>query len=188
MEDRDLWKWELPNSPEVSAALESHPKDFSVWDQLDAGELAREGKTILRHNRLQVERIVQHSALQDIVGWRVPAVNTPLLASEACEALLEKFPRRALRGGLRRPEEPEEVEPAEQRGVRCDGSSTTDGRRGAPPRRGVPGRHLTPAVSRATVPLPWTPMPKRDIHRSGSSSEPRETPSSKRFGSERNVG
>ena len=92
MEDRDLWKWELPNSPEVSAALESHPKDFSVSDQLDAGELAREGNTILRHNRLQVERIVQHSALQDIVGWRVPAVNTPLLASEACEALLEKFP------------------------------------------------------------------------------------------------
>ena len=92
MEDRDLWKWELPNSPEVSAALESHPKDFSVWDQLDARELAREGKTILRHNRLQVERIVQHSALQDIVGWRVPAVNTPLLASEACEALLENFP------------------------------------------------------------------------------------------------
>ena len=63
-----------------------------MWDQLGAGELAREGKAILRHNRLQVERTVQHSALQDIVGWRVPAVNTSLLASEACEALLEKFP------------------------------------------------------------------------------------------------
>ena len=92
VEDRDLWKWELPDSRDISAALESYPKDFGVWDQLHAGELAREGEAILRHNRLQVERIVQHSGWRAVGDWSVPVVNTPLLASEACEALLEKFP------------------------------------------------------------------------------------------------
>ena len=92
VEDRDLWKWELPDSRDISAALESYPKDFRVWDQLDAGKLAREGEAILRHNRLQVERIVRHSGWRTIGDWTVPVVNTPLLASEACEALLEKFP------------------------------------------------------------------------------------------------
>ena len=92
VEDRDLWKWELPDSREVSAALESYPKDFRVWDQLDAGKPAREGKAILRHNRLQVERIVRHSGWRTIGDWTVPVVNTPLLASEACEALLKRFP------------------------------------------------------------------------------------------------
>ena len=91
VEDRDLWKWELPDSRNVSAALESYPKDFGVWDQLDAGKLAQEGEAILRNNRLQVERIVEHSSWREIAGWRVPVVNTLLLASEACEALLERF-------------------------------------------------------------------------------------------------
>ena len=108
VEDRDLWKWELPDSRYISAALESYPKDFGVWDQLDAGksypkdfgilgqldarELTREGQAILRHNHLQVERIIQHSSWREIADWRVPVVNTLLLASEACEALLDKFP------------------------------------------------------------------------------------------------
>ncbi len=92
VEDRDLWKWELPKSREVSAALDSHPKDFGTWERLDAGELAREGEAILRHDRVQVERIIQHSGWRKIGDWTVPAANTPLLMSEVCEALLEKFP------------------------------------------------------------------------------------------------
>ena len=48
IEDRDLWRWKLPDSREVSAALDSHPKRFRVWDRLDVETLAREGTGILR--------------------------------------------------------------------------------------------------------------------------------------------
>ena len=42
LEDRDLWRWKLPASRQVSAAIASYPFDFEVWNHL-AGGLEGEG-------------------------------------------------------------------------------------------------------------------------------------------------
>ena len=92
IEDRDLWKFQLPNSREVSAALWSHPLDFRVWDQLDTRRLAQEGTPILRHQQRIVEDITAHTVWTQVRGYRIPAVNTPVLQSEVCEVLLKQNP------------------------------------------------------------------------------------------------
>ena len=92
IEDRDLWRWKLPDSREVSAALDSHPKRFRVWDRLDVETLAREGTGILRYIRTQAENLAGMAQEQELAGYRVPVVNTSLLGSETCEALLERHP------------------------------------------------------------------------------------------------
>ena len=76
IEDRDLWRWKLPDSREVSAALDSHPKRFRVWDRLDVETLAREGTGILRYIRTQVENLAGMAQEQELAGYRVPVVNT----------------------------------------------------------------------------------------------------------------
>ena len=58
VQDRDLWRFELPNSREISAALGSYPMDFEVWKSLDVDDLAREGTAILRFRTQTVESIV----------------------------------------------------------------------------------------------------------------------------------
>lgn len=59
--DRDLWKFALPGTRAVCAALNSHKKDFQLWDYL-AGptryvELLTEGGAILRMQERQVADI-----------------------------------------------------------------------------------------------------------------------------------
>ncbi len=93
IEDRDLWRWELPDSREVSAALDSHPQEFQVWDGLYPGELADDGKAILRRQQALVERIAGSAKTWNISGNRIPAVSSPILASEICEELLRRFPK-----------------------------------------------------------------------------------------------
>ena len=62
VEDQDLWNWKLPHSEEVNAAIGSLPREFEVWDELDAGgiePLIREGGPIVRAQRIEVERSLQ---------------------------------------------------------------------------------------------------------------------------------
>ena len=95
IEDRDLWNWKLPESRAFSAALASYPKDFDTWEYLsyEIPRLQREGGAMLRAQKMQIHMLVENNALwYNLGGYEIPAVNTPLLASEMGEALLEKFP------------------------------------------------------------------------------------------------
>lgn len=90
--DRDLWKWELPHSKEVNAALRSYPLDFKVWDSLlakDWPELVPEGAAILRWQSQVVAAKVEQSHIVKVMDlqWRV--ANATTLVSETCEALAE---------------------------------------------------------------------------------------------------
>ena len=101
VQDRDLWEWKLPNSREVSEAIASYPNTFAAWDSFDVGALAREGTGILRYMRAQVNKLVSMASRQTVGGRPdIPVVNTSLMVSEACEALLKKFPRRPVRRRL----------------------------------------------------------------------------------------
>lgn len=99
IEDRDLWKWQLPQSREVSAALYSYPHDFPVWQQLvdDPNGIQRlksEGETLLRAQRQEVQRLANAAFMQPVPGHHqpVPQVNTQTFVSEVCHELLARFP------------------------------------------------------------------------------------------------
>lgn len=89
-EDRDLWKWELPDSREINAALRSYPLDFAEWDRLadlDPADLVPEGRAILRMDRQAVAQHVRNAGTMDIAGHVVPCVNATMLMSEIGQEL-----------------------------------------------------------------------------------------------------
>ena len=92
VEDQDLWRFALPNSREVSAALGSYPQEFAVWDRLDVDELAREGAAILRFRDMTVWSICDRARLGVVGGYTVPIVNATSFSSDVGECLLTRFP------------------------------------------------------------------------------------------------
>ena len=90
IQDRDLWQWKLPKSHEFSAALASYPFDFEVWSSLGSEQLIREGEHILRAQEQQVQRLCKNAFNFIYEGSLYPLVNTPVLQSEVCDALIKK--------------------------------------------------------------------------------------------------
>lgn len=94
-EDRDLWRWALPHSREINAALRSYPMSFDCWDGLAcrrAADLVTEGEAILRCERQTVDSHVRNATEIDIGGHRVLAVNATTLTSEIAGALAADRP------------------------------------------------------------------------------------------------
>lgn len=78
VEDQDLWNWALPDSDAVNAAIASYPRTFDTWDQLAAWPIDRlvdEGRPILRANRIEVERRLDHAKPVALGTKRIEAVN-----------------------------------------------------------------------------------------------------------------
>lgn len=122
VQDRDLWRWELPHSREVSAALTASGaladfrKLIPIYEgwEADAHALRHEGAAILRAERLQVERIAATAEEVEIVlasehvpstcerrGYskvtssvRALAATSAVLQSEVGEALALESARR----------------------------------------------------------------------------------------------
>lgn len=102
-EDRDLWRWALPASRELSAAVASHPHDFELWSSWCKGvpgrtpqeppvSLVMDGQAILRYQQGLIDRLVKNAAMVSLGGVTVPAVNTPVLQSEVAGAMAEGHP------------------------------------------------------------------------------------------------
>lgn len=99
-EDRDLWKFKLPNSKAIFAWLQSFEMNFTVWDDIARvleesdmrEEAARVGDGILRFKDQQVSIMANHHWWQDICGYRVPVANATAFFSEVPSALLGRFP------------------------------------------------------------------------------------------------
>ena len=100
VEDRDLWKWELPQSREVSAYIASwfNDRTFIRWKILsreidyEFNEVAISGSAILRTHQQLVEQACAYAHTVVIDGLEVPAVESGVLQSEIGEHLLQKFP------------------------------------------------------------------------------------------------
>lgn len=91
--DRDLWKWLLPDSKEVNAALRSYPLDFAVWDRLWAEEspatLKRDGAAILRAEEVTIQAHLARAREIDFDGYQILSVNATSLYSEIAGRLAE---------------------------------------------------------------------------------------------------
>lgn len=78
VQDQDLWRWALPDSEAVNAAIYSHPRRFDVWSALAATpleQLVAEGRSIARAQRIEVERSLQNAHPITVGGLRLEAVN-----------------------------------------------------------------------------------------------------------------
>lgn len=98
VQDRDLWRFALPNTREILACLFSHPFDFDQWDRL-ADEIERDPTTILiegaaieRKLHKDIAELVSTSTrIMTIGGYRVPVANLPFtLASDAGNLLCQR--------------------------------------------------------------------------------------------------
>ncbi|RIL05179.1 MAG: hypothetical protein DCC71_11365 [Proteobacteria bacterium] len=78
VEDQDLWRWELPDSDAVNAAIGSWPRRFEVWDRLAAEpieQLVAQGRPIVRAQRSEVERALVNVHPVMVGELRLEAVN-----------------------------------------------------------------------------------------------------------------
>lgn len=96
VEDRDLWRFAIPSTQYVSAALRTLPHDFSLWNGLtygDLGGLITEGTAVLRGHRKNVADFVKQRYWADVGGHNVPVVNVPYhYASDTANELLSAEP------------------------------------------------------------------------------------------------
>lgn len=88
IEDRDLWRFLLPHTREIQAAVFSYPYDFNVWDELVAADLelmAKQGEAIERKHHKDIAELVGVTKRRMVIGGAsVPVANLPYtLTSDA---------------------------------------------------------------------------------------------------------
>lgn len=99
VEDRDLWKFQLPNSKAYTAFIQSFDIDLDTWinevsqqfstmgsDTLEAG------KSLLRMQDKYVKQICANAELKRIGEHIGPYVQTSILMSEVCDYLIKNYP------------------------------------------------------------------------------------------------
>ena len=86
IEDRDLWRWEIPLSREFSSAFDMVKFDFEEFDNyLDDSEIDSaqvRGAAILAYSKTAIARIAKNAAPRKIDGKSVLVVNSPHWMSE----------------------------------------------------------------------------------------------------------
>lgn len=98
VQDRDLWKFELPGSREFTAAVFANEYTFKNWDALAISldrDVINEGTAILRkHNKDIAELIEGNNARRmEIGGFDVPVINVPyMFGSDTCHVLCDGEP------------------------------------------------------------------------------------------------
>ncbi len=96
IQDRDLWKFELPDSEAYSMGLACHDMSYETWSMLSlpmqTPRLIKDGETILRFQRKQVGIATMHAHMAEIGGYKVPVVNSSLFVSDIGHDLCKKFP------------------------------------------------------------------------------------------------
>lgn len=101
IEDRDLWRFALPGTREIHAAIFSHPYDFDRWDALMSLsdqhsfiDLMRQGEAIERKHFKDIVELVKVSRRQMVIGGtKVPVANLPYtLTSDAGHLMATEHP------------------------------------------------------------------------------------------------
>lgn len=93
VQDRDLWKFELTDSREISAALSLVPFDFAAWDAITIDErFVERGRTVLAFIDQKVSTLCDKAVMTNIAGHDVPCVNSSLFQSEIGHELCKRYP------------------------------------------------------------------------------------------------
>lgn len=84
IQDRDLWRKQLPGGDEFTIALRSYPQDFETWTALiESGPdaLIEEGRAIQRYYRLRVEELKRSAYPATLGGAKCWVTNAPYFAA-----------------------------------------------------------------------------------------------------------
>lgn len=93
VEDRDLWRFNLPNTKEISIAIRSMPREFGLWDTFTAEHLASEGVAIRRYVDMIIGNICDTAFEEEVAGHTVPVAACSYdFVSEAAHELLRRNP------------------------------------------------------------------------------------------------
>lgn len=94
IEDRDLWRFKLPGTREIQAAVSSYPYEFEVWDGLmadDPQNLVAEGSAIERKHFKDIHEFIETTRHRLTVGGHdVPALNAPYFWSSDAGHILAR--------------------------------------------------------------------------------------------------
>lgn len=95
--DRDLWRFLMPFSREIAAALFSYPYDFGAWDEFaqtlesDLTQAAQQGAAIERKHHKDVAELVKVTQRTMIIGGHaVPVANLPYTLTSDAGNLMAK--------------------------------------------------------------------------------------------------
>lgn len=78
VEDRDLWRWKLPNSKEVSGYIMALPHTTEAWDILDQvnfSDAVKGGEAIRLHIDHYIEKVVAQRSLGRLANHSAAIVN-----------------------------------------------------------------------------------------------------------------
>ena len=110
VEDRDLWRWELPRSREVNAALALVPFDFAAWDapgprprrrgRRPAGGAGGPGATIVAYRATQVRRLCDSAFWAEVAGLPGPGGQRAAAGLGGRRGAVPPVPRGPVRGRL----------------------------------------------------------------------------------------
>lgn len=98
IQDRDLWKFELPNTKFIQSALFSYEYDMRVWDRMLSADdheiiptLVREGAAIHRKHMKDIHELIPATLRSmNIGGHTVPVCNLPYtMASDAANIMCD---------------------------------------------------------------------------------------------------
>jgi oligoribonuclease NrnB/cAMP/cGMP phosphodiesterase (DHH superfamily) len=95
VEDRDLWRFALPNSKEINAYISTLEFDFETWATADIAfavhTAADRGKSVLAKTEQYVREVAKNARLVSFEGHSVHLVNAPQVdISEVLAYLLEE--------------------------------------------------------------------------------------------------
>lgn len=98
VQDRDLWKFQLPDSRAINAYIHSNGYDFGAWTEMRSllkfqpHRAVEMGEAIMRVQAYQLGALTNNARFRDIGGYQVPTVCAPILQSEIGERLLQLHP------------------------------------------------------------------------------------------------
>lgn len=86
IQDRDLWKFELPGTREIQACLFSYPYDFALWERWlvdgDMDSMRQDGVAIDRKHFKDIREFIDAAQYRMILdGHNVPVLNCPYIWS-----------------------------------------------------------------------------------------------------------
>lgn len=91
VQDRDLWKFEIPHSEAVNAYIYTMKEDFEVWNRFNLATAIPAGDAILSYRSKIIKTACDNAALTNIDGYTIPVVNTSILISEIGNEMCKRF-------------------------------------------------------------------------------------------------
>jgi len=97
IEDRDIWKWNLPESKFILNVLDTLEMSFEEWNSFsysitnNVHDIIRIGQAIQNSNEKLIDRVVRDAHVLSIKNYNCIAVNSSLFKSELGMTLSNKY-------------------------------------------------------------------------------------------------